>query len=128
VFVVDLKTFKKVARITLPFNSHYGFLSPSLPGQKPLLFVVGSHIGFTNKGSYRMEVVDMSTREKLLDQKWQGHCLYTPDHKYAVNFDSDNVYLLDGGNLSTIKTVGGFKEPRQIMLASPQAPAEGEGK
>ena len=121
VFVVDLKTYKKIASITLPFNSHYGFIPSTLPGQNPLLHVVGSHIGFTSKGSYRMEVVDIATREKLLDQDWKAHCLYSPDRKYAVNFDPDNVYLLDGGNLSTIKTLGGFKEPRQILLSPPPA-------
>ncbi len=128
VFVVDLKTFKKVAGVRLPFNSHYGFMPPTLPGQKPSLHVVGSHLGFTSKGSYRMEVVDMTTNEKLLDQKWLAHCLYTPDRKYAVNFDSDNIYLLDGANLSTVKTISGFKEPRQIMLIPTPVPAEAAGK
>ncbi len=116
VFVVDLKSYKKIASIRLPFNSHYGFMPPTASGQKPVLYVVGSHIGFTSKASYRMEVVDLATNEKLLDQKWLAHCLYTPDNRYAVNFDADNVYLLDGATLSTVKTISGFKEPRQILL------------
>jgi DNA-binding beta-propeller fold protein YncE len=119
VYVADLKTFKQIAAIRLPFNSHYGFMPPTVPGQKPLLYVVGSHIGFTSKASYRMEVVDLTTNEQLRDQKWLAHSLYTPDRKYAINFDLDNVYLLDGATLSTIKTIGGMKEPRQILLAPP---------
>jgi DNA-binding beta-propeller fold protein YncE len=119
VYVADLKTLKKVAAIRLPFNSHYGFMPPTAPGQKPVLYVVGSHIGFTSKASYRMEVVDLTTNEQLRDQKWLAHCLYTPDRKYAINFDFDNIYLLDGATLSTIKTIGGMKEPRQILLAPP---------
>jgi hypothetical protein len=117
VFVADLKTYKKVAGITLGFNSHYGYASPQPQGKVPLLFVVGSHIGFTSKGSYKMDVVNMATKEKLPDQKWLGHCLYSPDGKYAVNFDEENFYLLDGSTLANVKTVGGFKELRQILLA-----------
>jgi hypothetical protein len=64
-----------------------------------------------------MDVVDMATKAKLPDQEWRGHCLYTHDGKYAVNFDSENLYLLDASNLSILKTVGGFKDLLQIMLA-----------
>jgi hypothetical protein len=117
VFVADLKTYKKVASITLGFNSSYGYVPPQPQGKRPLLFVVGSHIGFTSKGSYKMDVVNMATKEKLPDQKWLGHCLYSPDGKYAVNFDEENFYLLDGSTLSNVKTVGGFKELRQILPA-----------
>jgi hypothetical protein len=114
VFVADLKTYKKVSSVTLGFTAHYGFTQPQ--GQRQLLFVVGSHIGFTGKGSYKMDVIDMTSKEKLRDQEWLGHCLYTSDNKYAVNFDAENFYLLDGATLSNVKTVGGFKELRQILL------------
>jgi DNA-binding beta-propeller fold protein YncE len=117
VFVVDLKTYKKVASITLNFNSSYGYVPPQPEGKVPLLFVVGSHMGFTSKFTYRMDVVNMATKEKLPDQKWLGHCLYSPDGKYAVNYDEENFYLLDGANLSNVKTIGGFKELRQILMA-----------
>jgi DNA-binding beta-propeller fold protein YncE len=123
VYVADLTTFKKVASITIPFTANYGFVPPPVPGRKPLLFVVGSHIGFTSKGSYRMEVIDMTTKEKFPDQNWLGHCLYTSDGKYAVNYDSENIYLLDGTTLSNVMTIKGFKELRQILLATQGEPA-----
>jgi len=117
VYIADLKTFKKVEGITIGFNAQYAFLPPPIQGQKPLLFVFGSRIGFTSKVSYRIDMVDMSTREKLPDQEWRGHCLYTPDGRYAVNYDSENLYLLDGSTLSVLKKIGGFKELQQILLA-----------
>jgi hypothetical protein len=117
VFVADLNTYKKVAGITLGFNSSYGYVPPQPQGKIPLLFVVGSHMGFTGKYAYKMDVVNMATKEKLPDQKWLGHCLYSPDGKYAVNFDEENFYLLDGSTLSNVKTVGGFKALRQILPA-----------
>jgi hypothetical protein len=117
VYVADLKTYKKVSGITLGFNSQYGYVPPQQQGKDPLLFVVGSHIGFTSKGSYKMDVVNMATKEKLPDQKWLGHCLPASDGKYAVNYDSENFYLLNGSTLSNVKIVSGFKELRQILLA-----------
>lgn len=117
VSIADLKTFKKVEDISLGFNARYAFLSNPAQGHKPLLFVAGSRMGFTSKVSFRMDVVDMATKAKLPDQEWRGHCLYTHDGKYAVNFDSENLYLLDASNLSILKTVGGFKDLLQIMLA-----------
>ena len=115
--IADLKTYKKVEDISLGFNAQYAFLSNPVQGHKPLLFVAGSRMGFTSKVSYRMDVVDMAAKAKLPDQEWRGHCLYTPDGKYAVNFDSKSLYLLDASNLSILKTVGGFKDLLQIMLA-----------
>ena len=85
------------------------------------MFVVGLNIG---RGTYRMDVVDMATKDRVLDQKWLGHCLYTSDNKYAVNFDSESVYLLDASTLSNVKTVSGFKELRQLLLA-PQTESAG---
>jgi hypothetical protein len=117
VYIGDLKTFKKVEGISLGFNAQYAFLSNPIQGRKPLLFVAGSRMGFTSKMSFRMDVVDMAAKTKLPDQEWRGHCLYSPDGKYAVNFDSENLYLLDASNLSVLKTVGGFKDLLQIMLA-----------
>ena len=117
VYVADLKTYKKLSSIPLGFSPEYAYFLSRPEGQNPLLFVVGTKVSFTVGGTPRMSVIDMKTNDNVLDQKWQGHCLYTSDRKYAVNFDSDNVYLLDGSTLSTVKTVGGFKELRQFLLA-----------
>lgn len=117
VYIADLKTLKKVEDIPLGFNAQYAFLSDPVPGHKPLMFVAGSRMGFTSKMSFRMDIVDMAAKAKLPDQEWRGHCLYTPDGKYAVNFDSENLYLLDASNLAVLKTIGGFKDLLQIMLS-----------
>jgi hypothetical protein len=117
VYIVDLKTFTKVEDISLGFNAQYAFLSNPVQDRKPLLFVAGSRMGFTSKVSFRMDVVDMAAKAKFPEQEWRGHCLYTSDGKYAVNFDSENLYLLDASNLSILKTIGGFKDLLQIMLA-----------
>jgi DNA-binding beta-propeller fold protein YncE len=113
--VVDLNTYKKVSNISLSYNSQYLFFPPP-QAKNSIFFVTGTHIGMTSKGSYRMDVVNMATREKVLEQEWRDQCQYTPDGKYAVNYDAENIYLLDGSTFSKIKTVGGYKDIRQIII------------
>lgn len=117
VYIADLKTYKEIAHISLGFNAWYAFLSNPIQDRKPLLFIAGSRTGFNSRSSFRIEVVDTAGKTKLPDQEWRGHCLYSPDGKYAVNFDSENLYLLDASNLSIMKTVGGYRDLLQILLA-----------
>jgi len=117
--VADLKTYKKISSIGLGFFPSYAFFSPTAPGQNPVLFVVGIDVGFVSR-SYRMAAISTATKEKLLDQKWLAPCAYTADRKYAVNFDSNSVYLMDASTLSVTKTIGGFKELHQLLLVPPQ--------
>ena len=117
VHVADLSTYKKVTSVSVPFTTEYAFSQSQAQGKNPWLFVVGLDIGASGRGHYRMAVLDMTTRERVLKQEWRGHCLYSSDRKFAVNYDSENLYLLDGATLSAVKTVGNFKELRQLLLA-----------
>jgi DNA-binding beta-propeller fold protein YncE len=122
VHVADLATYKRIKSIKIGLFPSYGYIEPSLREHK-LLFIAGVDIGFVST-SYRMAVVDMAAKDTLLEQKWLGHCLYPADRKYAVNFDSENFYLLDPATLSTVKTVGGFKGLRQLLLSPERGPGE----
>ncbi len=111
---VNLTTYKRISSIKLGFFPQYAY---TMPAKDTLMFVAGYDMSFTSKASYKMAVIDMAAREKLSDVKWLGPCLYTSDQKHAINYDSENLHLLDGVTLTNLKTVGGFKELSQILLA-----------
>ena len=117
VFFIDLLANKKVGTLTLksitPVSARFlpnGLLAVNGVGPVGMLAVTP-----------KMVLVNSKTRKLAAEQHWFGEGQYSADKLVAVNYDSDNVYCMDAGTMSILKTIKGFKELRQMVLADSSA-------
>jgi len=131
--IIDIAQWKKIRTLSLWFKPTYGEFLPSGSGSILAINGMGSisagvqklqKFGLLGKGmggtayTEKIALVNTSTNELLSDQNWQGGFIYSGDGKYTLNFDSNNIYLLDATDLSPVKKIGDFKELRQMIAAS----------
>jgi DNA-binding beta-propeller fold protein YncE len=115
VVIIDLATNKKVTTIVYPFNVDYGYYFPQKLNS--YLFLMGTGNASWAAWGRRLGVLDMNSNQQVIEQGWLGDCVYSEDRSFAINFDGNNIYLLDGLTLKVTKTIGGFKELRQLVAA-----------